>query len=310
MAKFKKLEEIQTTIEDNSTASPSTSTPSALTEAQLVEVFEATADNSLEELMLLEMMADWESDVIDDCEMGDEEWDEADGVSEHHKSRSTFRGSRTRLTKQQLLARYKALEGGELRSNHLKRTALTFLEPLKAQLIPWTAPDQEAEHTLLHSQYRELDVFKTDVSSLGNSIQALYLNPWLNGQSGIVVDFEAFAKLTLPMAEFILLWVPKLYMPAVMNLMPKRDYRYVENISWIRLDAEGQIDSKATSGHETCFIFRSNKGETALELRHQRNADCVFTDVHSAGVPDDYIYHVIETLLPTAKAESGSLIHL
>ena len=310
MAKFKKLEKIQSTTEDDLTATPSTSTPSALTEEQLVEVFEATADNSLEELMQLERIADWDSDAIDDFEVDDDEWYEVESITEHYKSRGSSRRSSTRLTKEHLLARYKALEDGGLSLNHLKRVPMDFFEPFKAQLIPWSAPDNQADQPLLHCQYSELDILNADLPSLGSSLQALYLNPWLNGQAGIVVDFEAFAKMIWPKAEFIFIWVPKHSMPAVMALMPKRDYRYVENISWIRVNSEGQIDSKATSGHETCFIFRSNKGQTSLELRHQRNADCVFADIQSAGVPDDYIYHVIETLLPTAVSEAGSLLHL
>lgn len=113
----------------------------------------------------------------------------------------------------------------------------------------------------------------------------------------------------------IFLWSQKKEIKEWVEILEKMKYQYVENLVWVQVDkpnvdaAGGLVNltdftseliSKnpgwpfATS-HLTLLMFRKiSNGK--LELRHQRTCDVVFDFTK----PKNYVYHMIETLLPEA----------
>ncbi|CAG9320136.1 unnamed protein product [Blepharisma stoltei] len=113
----------------------------------------------------------------------------------------------------------------------------------------------------------------------------------------------------------IFLWSQKKEIKEWVEVMEKMKYQYVENLVWVQVDqtnvdaAGGLVNltdftpnliSKqpgwpfATS-HLTLLMFRKI-ASGKLELRHQRTCDVVFDFTK----PKNYVYHMIETLLPEA----------
>eukprot|EP00842_Homolaphlyctis_polyrhiza_P002314 jgi/Hompol1/3083/HPOL_001558-RA len=122
---------------------------------------------------------------------------------------------------------------------------------------------------------------------------------------------------------FLFIWTEKEHTPQILKAAEKWEFRYVENIAWIKKIVDNRIAKQPyryfNRSKTTCLIFRK-EGET--ELRHQRNADCEFDFIKPGYVDHDvgnliasriqkygdtltepkpkFVYDVIETLLPNA----------
>ena len=113
----------------------------------------------------------------------------------------------------------------------------------------------------------------------------------------------------------VFLWTYKTEIKEWVETMEKFKFNYVENLVWVKVDKQKtdkagglenlkdfSIDlvskergSPFASSHMTLLIFRK-ASNAKLELRHQRTCDVVF----DFEKPKDYVYHMIETLLPEA----------
>ncbi|KAI8883413.1 hypothetical protein K501DRAFT_219299, partial [Backusella circina FSU 941] len=165
------------------------------------------------------------------------------------------------------------------------------------------------------SRYEVVDsILSTDLSSFGNSFSAIYMDPplLLPGEKPTrgKISIDDFANLKISnimKAGFLFIWLEKEWLRQIVAIAAKWGFKYVENFCWIKKDLNNQIHkSKYTYFNKsklTLLIFRK---EGDIELRHQRNPDCVF-DYIRPMLPDEvteskppFMYHVIETLLPNA----------
>jgi len=117
-------------------------------------------------------------------------------------------------------------------------------------------------------------------------------------------------------AGFIFIWLEKEFVPQIFKLMSQWDFRYVENICWLKKTVDNKLYKENSQylmkSKLTCYIFR--KGNEFVELRHQRNCDIIVDFVQPEeikGKQDDapyckehrpeFLYTIIETLLPDAR---------
>jgi N6-adenosine-specific RNA methylase IME4 len=126
-------------------------------------------------------------------------------------------------------------------------------------------------------------------------------------------------------AGFLFIWLEKEWIQKVVSITAKWGFKYVENFCWIKKDINNQIHKSQykyfNKSKLSLLIFRK---EGDIELRHQRNPDCVFDFIrpklpgknilfffnktYSQSKLDEvsekkppFMYSVIETLLPTAN---------
>lgn len=112
-------------------------------------------------------------------------------------------------------------------------------------------------------------------------------------------------------------------------MMENWGFIYVENLVWLKQDVNNKLAKQEYSyfrkSKKTLLIFKNADG---LELRHQRNPDVVFDFVrerktHQLDImltpcigyqqnignveeKPEFVYHIIETLLPNSKYDGKS----
>lgn len=103
-----------------------------------------------------------------------------------------------------------------------------------------------------------------------------------------------------------------------LQVFENNKFCYIENMVWVMVNEESLETSNQLKdftmdyihrepgvpigcSHRTLLMFRKMPS-SKLELRHQRTCDVVF----DAKFPKDYVYHLIETLLP----EAGVMLEL
>ena len=114
------------------------------------------------------------------------------------------------------------------------------------------------------------------------------------------------------------MWVEKENLSDVCDAMLKKAFVYVENLTWVQQRPNNTIANSAAEymcrSHRTMLMFRRDVRQfpeaKEVELRHQRNADCVLnvTCTTASGrrkVPE-HVYKARETLLPEAYKGAGS----
>jgi N6-adenosine-specific RNA methylase IME4 len=186
---------------------------------------------------------------------------------------------------------------------HTEIVVYDYLEPeadnknTKQGLIPGRVIDCDDIITSLNSSefLGQLDKF--------NSV--LIDPPWER------IDIEDFNN--LPIDDLIengyaFVWAEKHVVGIVLDKMQGHGFNYIENLCWVTEEANHSYrndDYKylATS-HKTLLLFKKHNEITRkMDIRHQRNPDVVFAIVRE-DVPREkpgYIYHMIETLLPSAN---------
>eukprot|EP01135_Chromosphaera_perkinsii_P003794 Nk52_evm40s255 gene=Nk52_evmTU40s255 len=182
------------------------------------------------------------------------------------------------------------------------------------------------------STYFEFDdILKTNIkTSVGTGFNCILMDPPL--ESFDILDKKPYmfppkelaalkiCKDVLPQG-FIFIWVPKAAIPPIMELMDSWGLGYVENICWARMSVNNRIVEKEApylnTSKSSLMIFRKRK--CGCDLRHQRSPDVVFdfekplepkyrAIADSEYVPEhkpEYIYEIIETLLPGTKQTGG-----
>ncbi|KAI9203741.1 uncharacterized protein BJ171DRAFT_568837 [Polychytrium aggregatum] len=190
--------------------------------------------------------------------------------------------------------------------------------PVSRAWLKTIEPFEHSQQPLCRSRHLEADILNMDLKSLGNSFQAVHMDPPLTlkrgGEKGKVTP-EQLCSIDIPSiikVGFIFVWVEKEFTPVILRICQSWGFRYVENFAWIKKYVNNKIARQPykyfCKSKTTCLIFRK---EGEIEMRHQRNPDCEFDFIkpETPGDPREqkppYIYTVIETLLPEASRGDG-----
>ncbi|KAL3145500.1 hypothetical protein ABBQ32_003324 [Trebouxia sp. C0010 RCD-2024] len=167
------------------------------------------------------------------------------------------------------------------------------------------------------SYQEEEDLLDVDFKKLSQPFQAVLINPGWSGMQSNWSESDPGPRLAaLPLPKlcpvgFVFIWAEKEHISIVIKQMYKWGYQYVENLTWVYLDANNTIlttpSDYAQKSHLTLFIFRKEDKGKDIELRHQRNPDVTFDCIQALegqakGIPDE-TFVAIETLLPTGKGK-------
>ncbi|KAI9226676.1 MAG: hypothetical protein DHS80DRAFT_32484 [Piptocephalis tieghemiana] len=255
--------------------------------------------------------------------------------SEGGKRRSTAGGGARRrlLSRQALLERYREVrvqdQAGNVYTLKKKTNILDPSLPTYSRIPPPPIPIGWARRIVPLEEQSSLTsppgskvistprILSLDFDQLPRAYQAIYADPplLLDGEPEhpCKMSLEDFAK--LPLAShvkaggFLFVWTPKSLISRMLKVTSAWGFRYVENICWVKLDAAHQRihDGLSTVIGESKMTLLILRKEGDLELRHQRNPDVVFDFVAPrppGQIRDrkpDFLYKVIETLLPGAK---------
>ncbi|RKP38181.1 hypothetical protein BJ085DRAFT_15323 [Dimargaris cristalligena] len=164
------------------------------------------------------------------------------------------------------------------------------------------------------------DVLTMDLLSLGQSYQAIYMDPplLLPGESPtpgkITVDQLCQLKVDqLTPNGFLFIWVEKELLPDIVGVAAQWKFKYVENFCWIKKRVNNLIVRQPSTyfckSKLTLLIFRK---EGEIDIRHQRSADSLFDFIKPTEpeFPTErkplFLYQLIETLLPLAMPTEQS----
>jgi hypothetical protein len=172
--------------------------------------------------------------------------------------------------------------------------------------------------------YVEGSVLDFDLSTLG-SFDALLVNPpWHApdradtdeggaGNAGELMGPTDLLRLRLDervvFHGFVFMWVEKSYIADVVRVMSSLDFRYIETIHVLRKLPNNKLVQRRScyfsNSKDTMVVFRKFHKVYHFELRHQRSPDVCTEFVHAAAdgrsARPEFIYKVIETLLPTGR---------
>ncbi|RIA93511.1 hypothetical protein C1645_796598 [Glomus cerebriforme] len=175
-------------------------------------------------------------------------------------------------------------------------------------------PKIESTLMIHGSRYFESDILSMDLKKLGQDFQAVYIDPPFllpnEEPSSDKITLQQFESLKVPdivPKGFLFIWVEKEFIPDIVQIAEKWNFRYVENFCWIKKHINNQISRASyryfNKSKLSLLIFRK---EGDIELRHQRNPDCVFDfikprtpEMLTEGKPR-VMYDIIETMLPQA----------
>ncbi|CAO3587848.1 unnamed protein product [Absidia cylindrospora] len=157
-------------------------------------------------------------------------------------------------------------------------------------------------------------ILDADLTTYGDNFSAIYMDPplLLPGEDPVPgkITIEDLAKLNVNQvvkAGFLFVWIEKEWIRELVRITKDWGFKYVENFCWIKKNINNHIARQPfeyfSKSKLSLLIFRK---EGEIELRHQRNPDCVF-DFIKPMLPGEiseakpaFMYHIIETLLPQA----------
>ncbi|CAG8627340.1 6693_t:CDS:2, partial [Acaulospora morrowiae] len=257
-------------------------------------------------------------------------WDEEFGERKRRKVEKSGTERRRNIDRESLLLRYKVMQvrlqdrNGNFFTVKKKVSNTDPSLPTYIRIPPLPMPRSWA-HTILSSpietsttipgsRYFEKDILSMDLTKLGTNFQAVYIDPPLllpkETPSPGKITLQQFGALNVSSVVpkgFLFIWVEKEFLPDIVQIAEKWNFRYVENFCWIKKNINNQISRESyryfNKSKLSLLIFRKD-GD--IELRHQRNPDCVFDfikprskDMLTEAKPR-IIYDIIETLLPQA----------
>ncbi|GAB5586849.1 hypothetical protein Unana1_01749 [Umbelopsis nana] len=271
----------------------------------------------------------------------DDFWDMEFGEARHKKRARRIpapirekapSGGRRGIDRESIIAKYKIMQvrvqdrNGNFFMVKKKVSAIDPSLPTYVK-IPGEPIPRSWVHTILHLQsptesivsmigrkYLKKDILSMDLKELGTNFQAVYMDPplLLPGEKATPgkITIEQLATLNIPSIVpkgFLFIWLEKEWLPDIVRICEKWEFKYVENFCWIKKNLNNQIAKKSykyfNKSKLSLLIFRR---EGDVELRHQRNPDCVF-DFSKPNVPGEltemkprFLYQIIETLLPSA----------
>ncbi|ORX95161.1 hypothetical protein K493DRAFT_315148 [Basidiobolus meristosporus CBS 931.73] len=260
----------------------------------------------------------------------DDFWDEEFGVSRKRNRKTGLPGERRgRLDKESILQRYRIMHvrlqdrNGNFFMVKKKVSAIdpslpTYVKipavPIPRSWVHTICEKKPIEERIPGSRYYEQNITSLNLSTLGKQFQVIYMDPPLvlpnEEPSPGKITLEQLAALEISRivpVGFLFVWIEKEYLPDIVQIADKWGFKYVENFCWIKKNINNQIACQPSAYFRksklSLLIFRK---EGDIELRHQRNPDCVFDfikplqeDEVSERKPE-FIYDVIETMLPTA----------
>ncbi|KAI7879474.1 hypothetical protein K492DRAFT_163792 [Lichtheimia hyalospora FSU 10163] len=159
------------------------------------------------------------------------------------------------------------------------------------------------------------DILSLDLKQYGSDFKAIYMDPplLLPGEEPTPgkIHVDDLLRLNIPEVipcGFLFIWLEKEWLRRIVEIGEQWGFKYVENFCWIKKNINNQIHTSPGTYFKksklTLLVFRK---EGDVELRHQRNPDCVF-DFVKPMLPGEcteskpsFIYHVIETMLPGAN---------
>ncbi|RUO96593.1 hypothetical protein BC936DRAFT_141775 [Jimgerdemannia flammicorona] len=123
-----------------------------------------------------------------------------------------------------------------------------------------------------------------NITKLGTQFQAVYMDPPLllpgEAPSPGKITIDQLKTLRIPSVVpkgFLFVWLEKEHLPAIVRMADAWGFKYVENFCWIQKRVNNGIAKREyryfNKSKLSCLIFRK---EGDVELRHQRNPDCVF----------------------------------
>jgi len=329
-----------------------------LDEDQLKELFKNTSTFTVREAVMDsnalfgEAMLAADEDMVyfsDEEEMQDEFWESIMGKKRRKKSKGGPRAPRVPRVRapgaatSHMITAYNSDQGLFLR----KKKFVDPFEPLIVKVPPhpipasWGRviqpfePKSVREAKLAKVQdcvHTQTNIKKMNYEKLGSNFLGVLLNPpWDIEDSPdrgdvTIEDIEAIPLEKLTPLGFIFIWVEKENLSKVCDVMDKKNFVYVENLTWVQLKPNNTIVESAARylgrSHRTLLIFRRDVRDSRfvegkkIELRHQRNSDVTLdivqtTDTGRRAVPE-HVYKSIETLLPTAyePGTPGKLLEL
>ncbi|TPX62081.1 hypothetical protein PhCBS80983_g00734 [Powellomyces hirtus] len=241
-------------------------------------------------------------------------------------------GSRNKLDRESLIAKYKVMQI-QMQDRHgnyfvMKKricavdpTLPTYVRippvPIPRAWVKFIAPYSAPNPKLEGCRYHEQDVLTFNLKSLGNRFQAVHMDPplLLPGEESTPgkISVDQLSKLDIPSiipCGFLFIWAEKELTPHILRVTHAWGFRYVENFAWIKRERNNRIAQQASryfnKSKMTCFIFRKEQKTGDVELRHQRSPDCEFDFIkpprpgQTTEEKPEFIYNVIETLLPQA----------
>jgi N6-adenosine-specific RNA methylase IME4 len=176
------------------------------------------------------------------------------------------------------------------------------------------------------------DVLAVDLEQLGEFEGVLMDPPWhLEHGDGDPARPDTIVPTDLLRLNFsdhviprglLFIWIDKSLIADLFDVMAQLGFFYVENLVLVRHGIDGNLHCSSyrytRRAKESLMIFRracTDPKHGHLELRHQRNPDVVSHLIRSPrSEKPDFVYHVIETLLPNAaydaKTGRGRLLDL
>ncbi|CAM0141138.1 hypothetical protein VKS41_001574 [Umbelopsis sp. WA50703] len=273
---------------------------------------------------------------LEDDDFWDREFGEARNKKRSRRVAAPIRekvpGGRRGIDRESIIAKYKIMQvrvqdrNGNYFMVKKKVSAIDPSLPTYVK-IPGEPIPRSWVHTILHmpspsdsimssigQKYCKKNILNMDLTELGTNFQAIYMDPplLLPGEepSPGKISIEQLASLDIPSIVpkgFLFIWLEKEWLPDIVRMCEKWQFKYVENFCWIKKNLNNQIAKKPytyfNKSKLSLLIFRR---EGDVELRHQRNPDCVF-DFSKPRVTGEltelkprFMYHIIETLLPSA----------
>ncbi|KAJ3159469.1 hypothetical protein HDU86_001787 [Geranomyces michiganensis] len=336
------------------------------TQEQLEELFKRTSGFTVRQAALnidhedMDDMELWrlEMEGLEDDDWGDQEdehFEESDDFwQDEHASRlpsatnrksvrvarvrSLGGGSRNRLDRESLIAKYKVMQiqmqdrNGNFFVMKKRITAVDPRLPTYVRIPPvpipkaWVKVIRPFAPPLTHLEgcrYQEANILEMDLKTLGNRFQVIHMDPplLLPGERSCSgkISVQQLANLDIPSiipSGFLFIWAEKELTPYILRATEGWGFRYVENFAWIKRERNNQIARQSSryfnKSKTTCFIFRRETKTGDVELRHQRSPDCEFDFIkpplpgQTVEEKPDFIYNVIETLLPQAVYSAGN----
>jgi N6-adenosine-specific RNA methylase IME4 len=305
MAKFAELERIQ----KQNSLNPNES----LTEDQMKELFQKTSTFSVDKVVAGDDEWDewWEEDLTEfdeeqeeqdnqlqsekepeDEELTESEPEMLENAPEQPKAEKKQRSTKRILSTASKTINYSVPTVQVRQADEIEILRLPMpIGPTWAHLIRHSKTEQTSSQSWEKSQILALLIDVPSVKHLqsiviDNYIVRGFLFIWCNDKSeiGLLFDFaHSFG------------------------------FKYCENICWIRMTLENKLATKQSTWvnecKTSCFAFRKFK-DSEMELRHQRNSDCIFDWERTDGSKPAQVYSIVETLLPVKQQEQVVFLEL
>ena len=164
----------------------------------------------------------------------------------------------------------------------------------------------------LGARYFEQDVLEVSAKKLGSKFQAVYMDPPLCLPGEIPRKNQiTLAQLTavpvpdlIPGSGFLFVWIEKEMILDMLRIAEKWGFHYVENFCWIKKNVSNKfVKEPYTYFNKSKLTMLVLRKDGDIELRHQRNPDCVFDFVKPRENNDRELFPAL-VVYPSLKRAS------